>query len=1797
MGHTHEEGAQYKQKRCPKCEWILIKAAGSVADFDVVLYNLNPVGFFNQTIGGTTTFSGVGPIATGVARITDDDGVLEDDDAGETATADVTINGNSSFSADVDAEEVWTLEDTVTGEVFQIVRFQVESGDATGFYTLSEIPLVEGRDYETIAFDTLPDEAAGDPVITYSDFATEDTGVLDQTVDGTSGDDIIDQNYLGDTEGDQIDNGDDLSGPGTEQPTSTFEWDNIGLADETDVSGGITQVIDNVEVSISVTTEENFTGASIETNDPLFDFNDASDTSSLELFGGATGTGQNAAILTIDFDNAESFVQNEVTNVEFGIFDLDELVGQFIDNVVITATDANGDPVAVTLTAGDTATINVDSTTGTASAIGGSGGAGATDSASGFIQVNIAGPVSQIIIDYNNLDPDFGNHAIRIGDIQFNTLTGSNEDVVAAGDGDDFVDAGLASDTIFGEAGADTLVAGDGDDTIFGGADADTIRLDDAFGTDVIEGGETGTDQDVIDASNLTAGTNVTLTGSEAGTITDGTSTGTFTEIEELTLTDQADTFDGSASGSDQTISGNAGADILILGSGDYVVFGGDDADTVELNDDFGASVITGGEGGTDTDTLNASNLSDAVNFILSGDELGSVTDGTNTTTFSEIESFVLSDQDDTFDGSLSSVSASIFGGAGEDTIFGTSAIDSISGGADDDTIDAGGGDDVVTGGDGNDTFVYEAGDGNLTISDFNFGNTGAIGDGEIDNNDRLDLSEFYTDLDEARDDLDDDGILNQSVGDFTDNTSLAGGSITLTGATSADLSTDNTNLSSPCIHIIQGADGGAGVNQDGDNFFGDGRFFVEFIDDTGPTTQLSDLGFDTSDGTLGTATVYSAGTTDNVNIAEQVGIFGNGGEEYGARVTTTLNITNGGTYTFGTTSDDGSILYIDGAPVVNNDGLHGVVTETGTIDLDPGTYEITIIFFENGGGDTLGATIQGPDYATTTSLNDVPESALQANFGIDIISAGAGNDTIDGGQNADTIDGQAGDDSIIGGSGDDTLIGGTGDDSIVGNSGRDVITGDAGNDTLSGGGGRDDISGGADDDVLSGGGGRDTLDGGSGDDTLQGDNGRDTLTGGDGDDIFIYNAGNGDDTITDFNAGNSGALGDGDTTNNDFLDLSAFYTDLNEARADLNDDGILNQSVGDFTDNTSLGTGSITLTGTTIDDLTSDNVNLAAPTTGTGANQHIIQGADGGAGINEDGDNTFGDGRFYVEFIDNTGPTTQLSDLGFNTLDGTLGTASVYSAGTTDNINIATQENIFGNGNDEYGARITTTIDITTGGTYTFTTTSDDGSLLFVDGVRVVENDGIQPATTDSGTITLGPGSHEITILYFENDGQDILDATIQGPDYVTAVSLGDPIVNIQANAGVDIINAGAGSDTINAGASGDTINAGDDADTIQLSDGFGSDVITGGEGTSTGGLDLDILDASALSSGVDVTLSGSEVGTLTDGTDTANFSEIESFVLTDQDDIFDGSSATTSVTVDAGTGDDTITGGTGNDTITGGTGNDIFQIINATGIDTITDFVVGEDMLDVLNLQDSLGDNVNTDDVTVTSDGAGGSILTFDNGEQVILRLVDPTQVDTAEELRAIGIPCFTPGTYIATPQGERLVETLKEGDLVITRDHGLQTIRWIGQKEISGARLYASPEIQPIMIKRNALGPGSPSRDTMVSPQHRMVVDHAENTVMYNSSAVLVPAKHLVNGETIFVKNVRSTSYIQMMFDRHEIVYANGAETESFYPGEYILTAMDKAVQEEILAIFPELSDYKGTEYGPMALPEVRENMFTI
>lgn len=172
---------------------------------------------------------------------------------------------------------------------------------------------------------------------------------------------------------------------------------------------------------------------------------------------------------------------------------------------------------------------------------------------------------------------------------------------------------------------------------------------------------------------------------------------------------------------------------------------------------------------------------------------------------------------------------------------------------------------------------------------------------------------------------------------------------------------------------------------------------------------------------------------------------------------------------------------------------------------------------------------------------------------------------------------------------------------------------------------------------------------------------------------------------------------------------------------------------------------------------------------------------------------------------------------------------------------------------------------------------------------------------------------------------------------------------------------------------------------------------------------------------------------------------------------------------------------------------------------------------------------------------------------------------------------VPCFTAGVRLATAKGQRPVEKLSVGDLVETADHGLQPIRWIGSRTLDAVDLAANPRLQPIRIRKGALGDRLPKRDLLVSPQHRMMVRSAVAQSLFGTDEVLVAAKHLTALEGVEVAlDVTEITYVHLLFDRHEVVYAEGAQSESLYTGEQALRAVGEAARAEILALFPELAD---------------------
>ena len=182
--------------------------------------------------------------------------------------------------------------------------------------------------------------------------------------------------------------------------------------------------------------------------------------------------------------------------------------------------------------------------------------------------------------------------------------------------------------------------------------------------------------------------------------------------------------------------------------------------------------------------------------------------------------------------------------------------------------------------------------------------------------------------------------------------------------------------------------------------------------------------------------------------------------------------------------------------------------------------------------------------------------------------------------------------------------------------------------------------------------------------------------------------------------------------------------------------------------------------------------------------------------------------------------------------------------------------------------------------------------------------------------------------------------------------------------------------------------------------------------------------------------------------------------------------------------------------------------------------------------------------------------------------------------------GVICFTPGTRIETPDGPRLVEELHEGDYVQTKDNGAQEIQWIGSRRMSGARLFAMPKLRPIRFRSGALGIDRPDQELLVSPEHRMLVQGDVAQTLFNASEVLVSAKHLINNSTITVDlAVREITYYHLLLPQHQIVWANGVETESFHPASTALSTLDSDDRRRLIDLFPSL-EYEPHLYGGSA-----------
>ncbi len=154
---------------------------------------------------------------------------------------------------------------------------------------------------------------------------------------------------------------------------------------------------------------------------------------------------------------------------------------------------------------------------------------------------------------------------------------------------------------------------------------------------------------------------------------------------------------------------------------------------------------------------------------------------------------------------------------------------------------------------------------------------------------------------------------------------------------------------------------------------------------------------------------------------------------------------------------------------------------------------------------------------------------------------------------------------------------------------------------------------------------------------------------------------------------------------------------------------------------------------------------------------------------------------------------------------------------------------------------------------------------------------------------------------------------------------------------------------------------------------------------------------------------------------------------------------------------------------------------------------------------------------------------------------------------DARAQDVICFASDAMIATPGGPVPIGKLTAGALVVTRDNGPQPVLWAGQTTLSGLALRQHSHLRPIRLRRNALQNGLPDDDLCVSPAHRVLVTGARARDLFGCDEVLARAQDLVDYRTITPDlALHGVTYVHLLFERHQIIFANGLASESFHPG---------------------------------------------
>ncbi len=174
---------------------------------------------------------------------------------------------------------------------------------------------------------------------------------------------------------------------------------------------------------------------------------------------------------------------------------------------------------------------------------------------------------------------------------------------------------------------------------------------------------------------------------------------------------------------------------------------------------------------------------------------------------------------------------------------------------------------------------------------------------------------------------------------------------------------------------------------------------------------------------------------------------------------------------------------------------------------------------------------------------------------------------------------------------------------------------------------------------------------------------------------------------------------------------------------------------------------------------------------------------------------------------------------------------------------------------------------------------------------------------------------------------------------------------------------------------------------------------------------------------------------------------------------------------------------------------------------------------------------------------------------------------------------------GASLRTPCGLRRIEMVRPGDLVVTRDNGLQPVRRIWERSVTAAEMAAERSLAPICLQPRALGPMLPANRISLAPDQRFLVPGYRLEGQQDTAGCLVAARDLAEPvEGAFLDmSAKRVRFFTILFDTHQVFCVDGLPVESFLASASAIARLDEGLRDDVLALFPELAT-KPNAYAP-------------